>query len=139
MLDDEPLDSPPGATAGAWLSIGALAKASGVPVETLRTWERRYDFPQPSRLPSGHRRYPAQAIGVVVRVRALLAEGHRASDLLSEAARGATFPQRAGPEFAPTDTIPALDQPATIQRCAAASRKSWTPPIASTRCGWTAR
>ena len=123
MLDDEPLDSPHGATAGAWLSIGALAKASGVPVETLRTWERRYDFPQPSRLPSGHLRYPAQAIGVVVRVRALLAEGHRASDLLSEAARGETFPpRRMGRESATIDTVLALDQPATIADAATIAR-----------------
>jgi methanogenic corrinoid protein MtbC1 len=40
------------------ISIGSLAKASGVTVETLRNWERRYGFPEPVRLSSGHRRYP---------------------------------------------------------------------------------
>ncbi len=44
------------------MSIGALAKATGVPVETLRTWERRYGFPEPIRLPSGHRRYPSSVV-----------------------------------------------------------------------------
>lgn len=88
MQDNELPQEQNSTTGQAWLSIGALAKASGVPVETLRTWERRYDYPQPTRLPSGHRRYPANAIAILVRVRTLLAEGHRASDLLHDAARG---------------------------------------------------
>ena len=33
----------------AMLSIGAVAKATGIRVETLRTWERRYGFPRPER------------------------------------------------------------------------------------------
>lgn len=55
---------PAGATdAFAVLSIGALSRATGVPVETLRTWERRYDFPKPAlRGDSGHRRYPISAV-----------------------------------------------------------------------------
>ena len=45
------------------LSIGALSRATGVPVETLRTWERRYGFPAPAaRLESGHRRYPIETV-----------------------------------------------------------------------------
>lgn len=39
------------------LTIGDLAAATGVPAATLRMWERRYGFPVPRRLPSGHRRY----------------------------------------------------------------------------------
>ncbi|MEP7049615.1 MAG: MerR family transcriptional regulator [Pseudomonadota bacterium] len=47
----------------AVLSIGALSRATGVPVETLRTWERRYAFPKPAeRGDSGHRRYPISAV-----------------------------------------------------------------------------
>jgi DNA-binding transcriptional regulator YiaG len=30
------------------LSIGTLSSATGVPVDTLRTWERRYGFPAPT-------------------------------------------------------------------------------------------
>jgi methylmalonyl-CoA mutase cobalamin-binding subunit len=45
------------------LSIGALSRATGVPVETLRTWERRYGFPAPAaRIESGHRRYPIETV-----------------------------------------------------------------------------
>ncbi|MBP48009.1 MAG: helix-turn-helix-type transcriptional regulator, partial [Myxococcales bacterium] len=44
-----------------WLSIGTLARSVGIPVETIRTWERRYGAPVPRRLVSGHRRYdPAE-------------------------------------------------------------------------------
>src|SRR5687768_4224959 len=39
------------------LSIGALSRATGVPADTLRTWERRYGFPAAERTESGHRRY----------------------------------------------------------------------------------
>ena len=40
------------------LSIGTLSSATGVPVDTLRTWERRYGFPAPvTRTGGSHRRY----------------------------------------------------------------------------------
>ncbi|MDX1971843.1 MAG: MerR family transcriptional regulator [Candidatus Sumerlaeia bacterium] len=39
------------------LSIGSLAKSTGISVDKLRIWERRYGAPKPVRLPSGHRRY----------------------------------------------------------------------------------
>ena len=39
------------------MSIGAIARATGVPTNTLRTWERRYGFPASQRIASGHRRY----------------------------------------------------------------------------------
>ena len=65
------------------LSIGALSRATGVPVETLRTWERRYGFPAPiERIDSGHRRYPiecAERLRLVVRALAL---GHKPSIVL---------------------------------------------------------
>jgi DNA-binding transcriptional MerR regulator/methylmalonyl-CoA mutase cobalamin-binding subunit len=51
-----------GVSSDEQLSIGAIATATGIPVETLRTWERRYGFPEPIRLPSGHRRYPVSVI-----------------------------------------------------------------------------
>src|SRR3954470_11925501 len=41
----------------AVLPIAEVARRTGVTVETLRIWERRYGFPAPERRPSGHRRY----------------------------------------------------------------------------------
>jgi len=64
----------------ARLTIGALSRATGIPVETLRTWESRYGFPEPERKPSGHRLYPAALVPRLRRIAAALARGHRASE-----------------------------------------------------------
>jgi methanogenic corrinoid protein MtbC1 len=61
------------------LSIGALARAIGIPVETLRTWERRYGTPQAERTQSGHRRYSMDTLQKLRLVRAAIQAGHRAS------------------------------------------------------------
>jgi DNA-binding transcriptional MerR regulator/methylmalonyl-CoA mutase cobalamin-binding subunit len=67
----------------AWLSIGALSRATGVAVETLRTWESRYGFPRPERKPSGHRVYPLSAVPRLRRVAQALALGHRAGQVVA--------------------------------------------------------
>lgn len=64
------------------LSIGALARATRIPVETLRTWERRYGALRPIRKPSGHRIYPASAVEHLRRVSRLLSRGHRPAEVL---------------------------------------------------------
>ena len=63
----------------ALLSIGALARLSGIPVETLRNWERRYGFPAPARLESGHRRYPLPIVTRLKRIKRALDLGYRPS------------------------------------------------------------
>jgi methanogenic corrinoid protein MtbC1 len=68
-------------TQQANLSIGALAHATGVPTNTLRTWERRYGFPSSVRLPSGHRRYDQEQITFVRWIIRALEAGHRPSSL----------------------------------------------------------
>jgi len=73
----------PGESGGARLSIGALARATGIPVETLRTWEARYGFPEPIRKPSGHRVYPAATVQRLRRVAAAIAKGHRACECVA--------------------------------------------------------
>lgn len=47
------------------LSIGELARRTGVPAATLRSWESRYGFPRPHRLPGGHRRYEERDISLI--------------------------------------------------------------------------
>jgi DNA-binding transcriptional MerR regulator/methylmalonyl-CoA mutase cobalamin-binding subunit len=66
-----------GEASAARLSIGALSRATGIPVETLRTWEARYGFPEPVRKPSGHRVYLAATVQRLRRVAAAIAKGHR--------------------------------------------------------------
>lgn len=68
---------------GARLSIGALARATGIPVETLRTWEARYGFPAPERKPSGHRVYAPSCVVRLRRMAEAIARGHRASTVVA--------------------------------------------------------
>lgn len=65
------------------MNIGALSKATGVPVETLRTWERRYGFPNPTRDDHGHRVYDEDVTQHVRMVDAAIKAGHRASTAVS--------------------------------------------------------
>ncbi len=50
------------------LTISQFVERTGVLEGTLRMWERRYGFPTPRRLPSGHRRYSEDDIELVRRV-----------------------------------------------------------------------
>jgi DNA-binding transcriptional MerR regulator len=65
------------------LTIGALSAATGVPVETLRTWERRYGFPVAARKPSGHRVYPLDIVPRLRLIAQALAGGHRAAEVVA--------------------------------------------------------
>lgn len=68
----------------AVLSIGALSRACGVPVETLRTWEQRYGFPTPERKPSGHRVYSLSSVARLKHIISALAAGHRAAEVVGK-------------------------------------------------------
>lgn len=63
-------------------TIGALSRATGVPPDTLRTWERRYGFPKPERTDSGHRRYSMATLERLRLVREALQLGHRAANVI---------------------------------------------------------
>lgn len=107
MVDHRSRDAAPQA---AMLSIGALSRATGLAVETLRTWERRYGFPAPARKPSGHRLYPMESVARLRRIAAALAQGHRAGDVVgaSDAAVGALLGvlSAPAPSHAPVATTP---------------------------------
>jgi MerR family transcriptional regulator, light-induced transcriptional regulator len=64
------------------LSIGALSAATGIPVETIRSWERRYGFPVAGRKPSGHRVYPVATVPRLRLINEALARGHRAAEVV---------------------------------------------------------
>jgi methanogenic corrinoid protein MtbC1 len=100
---------------GAWLSIGALSRATGIAVETLRTWESRYGFPVPERKPSGHRVYPVSAVPRLRRIAQALSLGHRAGQVvgvsdealgrLLETSAAATPAPPAAAAFAPAEDL----------------------------------
>jgi methanogenic corrinoid protein MtbC1 len=98
-----------GAQGEALLSIGALASATGIPVETLRTWESRYGFPRPQRKPSGHRVYPLEQVARLRRVSEALARGHRAAQVVP--ASDATLESLLGLDPRPVGPSPRLDAP----------------------------
>jgi len=68
----------------ATLSIGAVSKATGIPVETLRTWERRYGFPKPERTDSGHRKYRTSTITHLKLISEALERGHRPVNVMDK-------------------------------------------------------
>ena len=52
------------------LTIREVAERTGIGQPTLRMWEQRYGFPEPRRLPSGHRRYSEEDVTRVLQVEA---------------------------------------------------------------------
>ena len=49
-------------------SIKAAAMATGISESCLRTWERRYGIPRPTRSSSGRRRFDESDLGVIRRM-----------------------------------------------------------------------
>ncbi|QIG41461.1 MerR family DNA-binding transcriptional regulator [Nocardioides anomalus] len=73
------------------LTIGELAAATGVSAPTLRMWESRHGFPTAQRLPSGHRRYAAEQVALVLDVVRRRDAGVRLDAAIAQATReGAT-------------------------------------------------
>jgi DICT domain-containing protein len=60
---------------GNGVGIGDVVERTGVAEATLRMWERRYGFPSPERLASGHRRYSDRDIELIRAVAAKRAAG----------------------------------------------------------------
>jgi len=59
------------------LTIGELSLSSGVPIATLRDWDRRHGLSPSQRTIGGHRRYTELDAALVVRVRELVVDGLR--------------------------------------------------------------
>lgn len=64
------------------LSIGAVSAATGIPVNTLRTWERRYGWPAPDRTTGHQRLYTPDVVDRLRLVARALAVGHRAAQVV---------------------------------------------------------
>jgi MerR family transcriptional regulator, light-induced transcriptional regulator len=55
--------------------IGELARRTDISVPTLRAWERRYGYPVPRRLESGHRRYTHEDVEALLEAQQSRADG----------------------------------------------------------------
>ncbi|MEO5709639.1 MAG: DICT sensory domain-containing protein [Nocardioidaceae bacterium] len=93
-MNPNPLPMQAPASRRTSLTIGDLAKLTGVATATLRMWESRHGFPRPERLDSGHRRYAEGDVDLVHQVLRRRDGGARlevaiAGVVLSQAAAGA--------------------------------------------------
>ncbi len=70
------------------LSIGDICSETGLSADVIRVWERRYGFPVPVRLPSGHRRYQQEDLHQLRLMAEAVAQGHRPS-VVARASEGA--------------------------------------------------
>jgi DNA-binding transcriptional MerR regulator len=67
---------PPSPHAGVeGVSIATVARTLDIPVPTIRSWERRYSFPRPSRTGGRHRRYTRREIEQLRDLRDLITRG----------------------------------------------------------------
>jgi MerR family transcriptional regulator, light-induced transcriptional regulator len=85
------------------IRTNAAAVMLGISPNTLRSWERRYDFPQPLRSPGGHRQY---SLGEIEALRLTLAETHNVSSAISlarERGQGPSTSTRLAAAFAAFD------------------------------------
>ena len=70
--------------------IAAVSSLLGIPVPTIRSWERRYGFPLPSRTQGKHRRYSVDEIDQLRMMRDEITRGHSASEAVGIVRRSAT-------------------------------------------------
>ena len=64
------------------ITIGSLSRQTGIPINTIRTWERRYGFPTAIRTPSGHRLYTQECSQHLQLISIAIQHGYRASLLV---------------------------------------------------------
>jgi methylmalonyl-CoA mutase cobalamin-binding subunit len=62
--------------------MGAVTRRTGISEHTLRAWERRFGFPTPVRLASGHRRYSSEQVRHLLKIGKALEAGYRAGDIV---------------------------------------------------------
>jgi DNA-binding transcriptional MerR regulator len=62
------------------LTISAVSGMLGIPIPTIRSWERRYHFPAPGRTQGKHRRYSMQEVELLRQLRDEITRGHSARE-----------------------------------------------------------
>jgi DNA-binding transcriptional MerR regulator/methylmalonyl-CoA mutase cobalamin-binding subunit len=64
------------------LNISAVERDTGLSKDTLRIWERRYDFPRPLRDQNGDRAYTPEQVAKLQVIKRLLDQGHRPGKIM---------------------------------------------------------
>jgi methanogenic corrinoid protein MtbC1 len=93
-------------------SIRVVSRLTGISLDTLRVWERRYGFPKPARKDTGSRLYSQLDVDTLLLVSKTIAAGYRPSEVVgkshdeltrliaSSAAIVAATPERVAPSVA---------------------------------------
>lgn len=77
-------------TAPAQMPIAAVSSLLGIPIPTIRSWERRYGFPVPSRTQGKHRRYSIDEVDQLRMMRDEITRGHSAHEAVDIVRRSTT-------------------------------------------------
>jgi DNA-binding transcriptional MerR regulator len=72
------------------MPIAAVSSLLGIPVPTIRSWERRYGFPVPPRTKGKHRRYSINEVEQLRLMRDEITRGHSASEAVDIVRRSST-------------------------------------------------
>ena len=70
------------------LSIGVVARQTGIVIGTLRKWELRYGFPLPRRSDSGQRYFNENDVQTLLAIARRIAAGERVGQIIRELDRG---------------------------------------------------
>jgi DNA-binding transcriptional MerR regulator len=108
-------------------TIGELSLATGIPIATLRDWDRRHGLSPSQRTIGNHRRYTEDDALLVVRVRDLVAGGVRLRASVVQARADAAAARSAGTAEIPgqTDLAKAAADHARLRTTAMASREAF--------------
>ena len=90
-------ESAQGSATPALLRIGELSRRTGVNVDTLRAWERRYGILEPARSDGGFRLYSANDEERARAMRGLISEGLSAAQAAADNAKEFAAQLRAHP------------------------------------------
>lgn len=102
----------PGMTTSAeseGMRIAAVSELLGIPVATIRSWERRYEFPAPPRTGGRHRRYGSVEREQLRALRDLITKGHSARDAVALVRRTTMAGSKEGSPAEMIDAVLALD------------------------------
>jgi DNA-binding transcriptional MerR regulator len=79
------------------LAIAAVSERLAIPVPTIRSWERRYGFPEPPRTRGKHRRYAAAEVDQLRQLRDAIAQGLPASEAVASVRARIAHPEPRAP------------------------------------------
>lgn len=84
----EPAREPDESTTEARLAISSVSSLLGIPIPTIRSWERRYGYPTPHRTDGRHRRYSTAEVDLLRALRDEITRGHPAREAVDMVRRG---------------------------------------------------